>query len=179
MSHFTFIGGFFSILAFFWNTTPVSYQDNYFKLVNKHVKKTYGLEVNGTGTGCKERKIEFFCLEYFYNKEATISSARKIILDVLDDELNILQQFKPIHQEMYVQPITLDALDVGIDFFQVKQQALKPGQVIRVLKVNNKIIYYTRDPECPYGGKEMYSETVEEARAKLQEEALKQDPKDS
>lgn len=173
------IGIFIPILAFFWSTNFKSCKEDYFKIANKHVTKEYGLEAYGTGAGCKEQKVQFLHFEYFYGKEAVVDSARRLILSVLDDELKLLKEFKPIHQEMYVQPITLDALDVGIDFFQVKQQALNPGQVIRVLKVNNKIIYYTRDPECPYGGKEMYIETVEEARAKLQEEALKQGPKDS
>lgn len=179
MSHFTFIGGFLSLLAFFWSAEPKSYMYEYFKLAHKQAKQEYGLEVGGAGTGCKERKIDFFSLKYLCHKFGDVPLARKLIIGLLDDDLKILEKFNPIHKEMLKLPITHDALDIGIRFYDIKQQSVVPGQVIYALKVNNKIIYYTRGDESPWDLKEIYEETVEEARAKLQEEALKHDPKGS
>lgn len=173
-----FLGVCIGFLSFFWNTSPKSYQEDFFNLAHRQAKKEYGLEVRGAGSGCKDRKIQFFHLKYYFPKHATIREARSMILKLAEEDLILLRNFEKIHPEMYSLPITLNSIDIGVRFLKSSQEqnVFENTYVCHVLLVKEEIIYSKYDSS---NGDtiDFYTETVEEARAKLQEEALKQDPK--
>jgi hypothetical protein len=135
-------------------------------------KKKHNLELVGFGSAGPTKTTQF-CLTYASFEKVDIKEARRLLFDISEDALNIINANEEMRPYLSDYPYTFKNLDIGIVFFETFGTYVNPPYVglASIVPERNLISYafYKPDP-IGFFNDLKHKETVEEARRILCEE---------
>jgi len=146
------------------------------KVITTHAKltkKKFGFDLVGLGSG-GPHKITEFCFLYASYRKVDVNKARRLLFELREDVLNIVNSDESIRPELDHYPFKFEDIDLSIVFFKKNNFGTYIGlpyiASVNHLKKKGRIYYFFEDKQTGHSLGDDYSESYEEALKIIKEE---------
>lgn len=133
----------------------------------KQLVKKYSIHCAGTGVSDKNG-INMLSLSFQVTKEMNIKNARKLLINIVHDYLEILNADKQLQPYLAKHPFDEKNIEIRLFFYTQDQDYVLHPNIGVASSIKGSINYKTVEDASYYKIQEVYSETYEEALEKLQ-----------
>ncbi len=130
----------------------------------KMERNKHGLLLVGSGSAIPD-KVHGFILHFFGNQKLELSETRKLVINLVEDLLQMVNENTQIQDFLADKPFTAKNYDLRINFFEPCEQLVESPYVAYVSLIDGIIYYnYHDNLNDRYDSKMTKSETYEEAK---------------